>query len=711
VRGGPRERRAEQRARPPRVRPGARGLEERTTGDPMKRIGKYTIIEKIGSGGMAEIYKAALKGAGGFEKVVVLKKVLPGYANNESFIRMLVQEAKLASLLHHPNIVQIYELGEEDHQYYIAMEYVHGKDLLKILSQCAKLKRRLPIEAVLFIVAEVASALDHAHQATDLRGQPLGIIHRDVSPSNIIMSYDGNVKIMDFGVAKAKVQSGEKTRVGVLKGKIGYMSPEQVMGKEIDRRSDIFSLGVILYEAIVLKRLFLGKADLETLLNIRDVRVDKKIERYKELIPDPIEKIMRMALAKNADERYQTAGALRDAIYDYLFEQKTKYTATELKALLGELFDKEDPLIPETFLQEEDEEPSGTTSVATVADAVEPSSAPVIASLTSGSGIKLADLKAKAGTMPFDVGDAKFQVKGPNGEVFGPISFENLMKMMKAGAISDEELISVDEGSWKEPRDLNMFQGVSQVSGPVEAKPPLYQGDFTRLTIPRLLFNILKNRLSGRLLVKQRATSKNIYIKNNRISHVTSNLKNELLGVSLLKRGIISQKQVDEAVEYSRTKGAKLGASLIALKYIRPYELSRLMELFTVEKLEEIFTWQKGEYRFYDQEFPAEDVILISVDIPPALTAAVRKTFRVEDYKVYFKDRIHRSVLRMSNARVKVEEMGFTPRETRLLGVATAARTLGEALQTRLKGDEEIQIFFRTLFLCLEAGIVNFQSR
>jgi len=678
----------------------------------MKRIGKYTIIEKIGAGGMAEIYKAALKGAGGFEKVVVLKKVLPGYANNESFIRMLMQEAKLTSLLHHPNIVQIYELGEEDHQYYIAMEYVHGKDLLKILSQCAKAKRRLPNEAVLFIVAEVAAALDYAHQATDLRGQHLGIIHRDVSPSNIIMSYDGNVKIMDFGVAKAKTQSGDKTRVGVLKGKIGYMSPEQVMGKEIDRRSDIFSLGVILYEAIVLKRLFLGKADLETLLNIRDVRIDKKIERYKELIPDPIEKLMRTALAKNPDERYQTAGALRDAIYDFLFDQKIKYTSTDLKALLGELFDQEDPLIPETFLQEEDEELTGSTSAPTQADTAEPREPSIARPIgTSGSGIRLSDLKAQSGTLPFDVNGAKFQVKGPNGEVFGPISFENLMKMMKAGAISDEELISVDEGSWKEPRDLGVFQGVDQVSGPVEAKPPLYQGEFTRLTIPRLLFNILKNRLSGRLLVKQRVASKNIYLKNNRITHVTSNLKPELLGVSLLKRGIISQKQIDEAVEYSRTRGVKLGGALIALKYIRPYELSRLMELFTIEKIEEIFTWQKGEYRFYDQEYPPEDVILISVEVPAVLTGSVRKSFHPEDFKTYFKERIHRSVVRMANARIKLEEMGFNPRETKLLGVATSARTLGEALQTRLKGDEEMQVFFRTLFLCLEAGIVNFQAR
>ena len=681
----------------------------------MKKIERYTIIEKIGAGGMAEIYKAAQKGAGGFEKVVVLKKVLPAYVNNESFIRMLAAEAKLASLLHHPNIVQIYDLGQEDKQYFIAMEYVHGKDLLKVLSQCAKAKTRIPMPAVLYIVAEVAAALDHAHNATDLRGEHLGIIHRDVSPSNIIISYDGNVKIMDFGVAKAKIQSGDKTRVGVLKGKIGYMSPEQVMGKELDRRSDVFSLGVILYESIVLKRLFLGKADLETLLNIRDVRIDKKFEKYKSLLPERVETILRRILTKNPDDRYQSAAELREAIEDCLFEEKIKFGATEMKAFLGGLFDEDDPLIPETFLQEGDDDDGETPQPEVAAGEHEGSSARLrIDQKGPTSGVmRLDELQARAGTMDFDVGNAKFQVKGPNGEVFGPISFENLMKMMKAGAISAEELISVDEGSWKEPQDLTALRGVQQQqwSGPVETKPPLYQGDFTKTTFPRLFFNILKNRLSGRLLVKQRITTKNIYIKNNRITHVTSNLKQELLGVSLLKRGIIGQKQLDDAIDYSKNRGVKLGGALIAMKYIRPYELSRLMELFTVEKVQEVFQWTKGEYRFYDAELPSDDVILIAVDVPPIMTQAVRKTFNAADYKRYFKERIHKAVMRMSNARIQLEEMGFTPKETKYLSYATSARTIAEAMQTRVRGEEELVVFFRTLFLCLEAGIVNFQAR
>jgi serine/threonine protein kinase len=675
----------------------------------MKAFGKYSIIEKIGSGGMAEIYKAALKGLDGFEKILVIKKILPGYANNPSFIKMLVAEAKLSSLLHHPNIVQIYELGEEEKQYYVAMEYVHGKDLLKILSQCAKMKRAIPLEAVLYVVAEVAAALDYAHRATDLRGQPLGIIHRDVSPSNIICSYDGNVKIMDFGVAKAKTQTGDKTRVGVLKGKIGYMSPEQVMGKELDNRSDLFSLGVILYECIVLKRLFLGKTDLETLLNIRDVRIEQKLEKYRELIPAPIEAIIRKALAKEPDQRYQTASELREALQDYLLENKLKFADKDLKSFMGELFTEDDPLIPETFLQEEDEE-------AQAPKAEQATQAEGTAAMGEGTRARvmggLEDTHPRTrSTATLDVANARFQVKGPNGEVFGPVSFENLMKMMKAGAISNEELISVDEGSWREQRDLSVFQGAAPMAVPLETKAPLYQGEFTRLTFPRLFFNIVKNRLNGRLLVKYRVATKNVFIKNNRVIHVTSNLKSELLGVSVLKRGIIGEKQLDEAVEYSREKGLKLGGALIALKYIRPYELSRLIELFTVEKVEEIFSWQKGEYRFYDGEFPPEDVILISLDIPPVMTQAVRRTLTPHDYTAYFKERIHKRVTRVTNSRIRLEELGFNPRESKLLAFAETSRTIGEALQTRVRGEEEVQAYFRALFLALEAGVITLQTR
>ncbi len=303
---------------------------------PLRVLGKYELLEKIGSGGMAEVYMARLTGVEGFEKIVVVKKILPGYARNLSFIQMLIQEAKLTSVLQHPNIVQIFELDNVDGQYYIAMELVDGKDLLKILTRCADRRQLLPAEVVCFIASEVCKGLHYAHRAKDIYGNSLNIIHRDVSPSNIIMSWDGHVKVMDFGVAKART---EETQGGkfVLRGKLGYMSPEQVRNEELDARSDVFSLGVVLFESLTLKRLFLGKTDLDTLINIRDVNIDKKLSKYP-YIDDGLKSVLRKALARDRDERFSSAQEFQVALADYLFQKGSRSDSVSLSVFLEKLF-------------------------------------------------------------------------------------------------------------------------------------------------------------------------------------------------------------------------------------------------------------------------------------------------------------------------------------------------------------------------------------
>ena len=300
-------------------------------------FGKYELLEPIGAGGMAEIFKARQSGIEGFEKILVIKRILPGFAANRAFIRMLIDEAKLSSVLQHPNIVQIYDLGQVEGQYYIAMEFVHGKDVLRLLSRCVKLKRRIPLKITLYCVSEVCKGLSYAHAARDLRGEPLHIIHRDVSPSNIILSFEGAVKIMDFGVARARTQQIE-TRSGVLKGKLGYMSPEQVTGRDLDFRSDIFALGTILYEAITLKRLFLGRTDLDTLTNIRDVKIEPRLKRH-HYIPGPIKEIIRTALARRPEDRYPTAMEFHDALVDYMYEKRLRVRPRDLGDFIRGLFD------------------------------------------------------------------------------------------------------------------------------------------------------------------------------------------------------------------------------------------------------------------------------------------------------------------------------------------------------------------------------------
>lgn len=304
-------------------------------------FGRFELLERIGVGGMAEVWKSRVAGIGGFEKILVLKKILPAFAQNKTFIEMLLAEARLCGVLQHTNIVQTFENGEIDQQYYIAMEYVPGHDLFKVLSRATQVGRRLPPELCLYVAAEVAKGLAYAHDAKDHQGRPLNIIHRDVSPSNILISEAGEVKVMDFGVARATLGDGGEetsTRSGVLKGKLGYMSPEQVTGQPFDLRSDIFSLGIILYEAITLKRLFLGRTDLETLVNIRDARIEHKFRKHS-YIDEGVRVILRKTLTRRPEDRYASALDMHDDIVNLLFESKIQVSNRTLAAFINELFD------------------------------------------------------------------------------------------------------------------------------------------------------------------------------------------------------------------------------------------------------------------------------------------------------------------------------------------------------------------------------------
>jgi len=297
-------------------------------------FGKYELLEKIGAGGMAEIYRARSHGVEGFEKILCVKRILPAYAKNRAFIEMLIAEAKLSSLMQHGNVVQIYDLGAQGNQFYIVMEFVDGCDLLQLLTAAAKRKERFPTELALYVIGEVAKGLAYAHSATDRQGRSLNIIHRDVSPSNVLLSFEGDVKVVDFGVARADLESQEKEEKGsALKGKLGYMSPELVTGGDIDHRSDIFALGIILWETLTLRRLFLGKTDIQTLINIRDVKIDKKFAKHS-YVPEGIQAIIRKALAKDVNDRYQTATDMHEAILDYLFENRVRVSSRKLSEFI-----------------------------------------------------------------------------------------------------------------------------------------------------------------------------------------------------------------------------------------------------------------------------------------------------------------------------------------------------------------------------------------
>ena len=284
------------------------------------RFGQYEILERIAAGGMAEVYKAKRTGVEGFQKIVAIKKILPHIADDEGFVTMFADEAKLAAQLNHPNIIHIYDLGKiQAGGYFIAMEYVDGRDLRAIQQGARELGVPLPVSLAVYVASKVASALDYAHRRRDAEGHELNIVHRDVSPQNILISYEGEIKLCDFGIAKAASKASH-TQSGALKGKMQYMSPEQAWGKAIDRRSDLFSLGVVLHELLTGEPLFRGDSDIGILEKVRNAEVPTPSGANPE-VPHNLDAIVLRALAKDPEERYANASdLLRDldsVLYSY----------------------------------------------------------------------------------------------------------------------------------------------------------------------------------------------------------------------------------------------------------------------------------------------------------------------------------------------------------------------------------------------------------
>jgi TonB family protein len=284
------------------------------------RFGQYELLERIASGGMAELFRARRTGVEGFQKIVAIKKILPHIADNDEFITMFADEAKLAAELNHPNIVHIYDLGKiEAGGYFIAMEYVEGTDLRTILRSGRNVNLPLPVPLAVYIASKVASALDYAHRRRDPRGEELKIVHRDVSPQNILISHEGEIKLCDFGIAKAD-RKVSRTETGSLKGKLQYMSPEQAWGKPIDHRSDLFSLGCVLHEMLTGERLFRGDSDMTILELVRKAEVGEP-SRSSPDVPAGLDAIVLKALAREPEDRYTTGSEmLRDLesiLYSY----------------------------------------------------------------------------------------------------------------------------------------------------------------------------------------------------------------------------------------------------------------------------------------------------------------------------------------------------------------------------------------------------------
>jgi serine/threonine protein kinase len=299
-------------------------------------FGQYQLIDRLAVGGMAELFLAQQAGPDGFEKTVVIKRIRPHLSRQPAFVRMFLNEARLAAQLNHPNIVQIHDLGKVGDSYYIGMEYLFGRDMRRVVPKAESLGIPFPMVYALKIASSVCEGLHYAHQKVDLYGAPLNIVHRDVTPENIFVCFDGTVKVLDFGIAKA-ANRVEQTRAGELRGKLSYLSPEQCLGKPLDHRSDIFSLGAVLYEWLTGFKLFTGESDVAVMRSIVDGKVYAP-SYFRADLPEPVEAILMKALERDRDKRYPTAWHFQQDLDRFLNTYEFTPTSLHLSNFLKQLF-------------------------------------------------------------------------------------------------------------------------------------------------------------------------------------------------------------------------------------------------------------------------------------------------------------------------------------------------------------------------------------
>lgn len=710
-----------------------------------QQFGKYTLLERVGAGGMAEIWRAKVYGQHGFEKEVALKKILPNLTDDAEFVEMFINEAKIMVGLVHGNIVQVFDLGEIGGQYFIGMEYVAGKDLLDLLARCAESHLKVPLKLGIFVVMEMLKGLDYAHSARDYYGQPLGIIHRDVSPSNVLLSYGGEVKVGDFGVAKAATQRSH-TEVGTLKGKVGYMSPEQVRGDAIDHRSDLFAAGIILFEILNMRRLFIGGSDLDVMLRVRDVEIEQELKSSIAL-PHDLRAIVKKALARDVQARYQTARELHDDLMDFLYRNRIRVTPSDLARFLGRVFEKDieqDKLKRLHFRDEEEAlrraaavrfgENSGLYSgVVPAPPQPQPQAAPPPSA---------APAPAPEPALP----EIQYRYRDRAGLVFGPMSARTLTNLLISSPLDDEDRISVGGGVWQPLSEVVAIHGpvlaakraasaVAEANAAAATPPPIsmllsapepipveaplppapqspvpLRGQLAQHPFAGLLHRIWAARADGCLTVRDGETYKQIYFGQGNPAQVTSNNDAELLGNFLVREGILAQDQLDAALDRARAFGGRLGDALVADRVLQSHVLFEYLFRQAKLKLFDVFSWTGGTFEYDPVATPGQRAYPLGIDSLEIILEGVKRYIPTATLATWFQDRQFIPLNPTPDPAIKIDDLRLPAKQFRIAAAAISPPVNLDTLDRKLTAAAKVTLeeIHRVVYLLIQLQVVTF---
>ncbi|HEY1695781.1 MAG TPA: serine/threonine-protein kinase [Polyangiaceae bacterium] len=663
------------------------------------RLGPYDLLRRIATGGMAEVYVARRAGPHGFQKTVAVKRILPQFARDPDFVAMFVDEARVCARLGHPNIVQVFDFGEQDGELYMAMEYVDGTTGARLIRAAAGRGEEIPLDVCLHITLSILRALDYAHTARDDDGKPLDLVHRDVSPGNVLVDRTGAVKLTDFGIARA-AEIERRTDAGQLKGKLGYMSPEQVVGRELDARSDIFTLGIVLAEMLILRPLFSGGKELDVLLRIRDADLGA-IDRAGARVPDDVRAVLFRALSRDPALRWPSAAAFGDALEEVVRRRRLQVGPSRLAAFVEKM-----GLVAGDTDEEVDEEGSAAGVTSTAPIECDTTTRRVLRDEGSESSSRLV-----AG-QPASVSPDIYRIQREDGSILGPLAFPRLIELFATGEVGSKVSIARESGRFKpaaEYAELARFMTSPALKWDTEfPADAIDSGELDPTRLPTRLFHLAVRRETGALVLRNGPRRKRVFFVEGSPECVTSTDKRELLGEFLIERGQVLRMEMEMALAMLPRFGGRLGDALVGIGVLRPIELFRAIHDQTEERLLEVFHWKGGEIAFARGVRSQEETFPLGVDTYELLGRGIRRGYAYSELEVLFAPIREEVIEPVPNPPVRREMFRLPEHEAAVLeavrGKTTIARLVAQVGDAGTADPEEV---LRAVFLGLACELLR----
>lgn len=558
-------------------------------------LGGYEIAKRLGAGGMAEVYAASRHGPHGFRKHVAIKRILPNAAEDAAFVRMFIHEAEIAAKLSHPNIVHVFDFGDDQGELYLAMELVTGTSLGRLLRAVAARNEATALPIALYLASQAARALDYVHRLRGDDGEPLGLVHRDVSPGNLLLTPAGHLKLADFGIACTH-SSERHTGDNDLRGKLGYMSPEQVLGQPLDGKSDVFTLAVILAELLMGAPLFSGGPQIEVLLRIRDVNL-QRLDETKRRIPSDVMRLVRDALRAEPKDRPDARSfALSiDAIC------ARRGFAADASPKVARLLSRY-----ELCAVHPDDKASQDAGPRTSLFGDLGVTAPSLGMITPGEG-----------SPPVVAASVVYSAQLPGRRVES-VPFPELMRLAATGEIDKSTIIRRDrelpQPAEQLPELARVFSTPALQWDKQEIARPRLRGNLESASLLPIVSSLAHNRETGVLYLDDGKRKKKVYFVEGRPDFVASTMRDEMLGNYLVDKGVCMPMEMDMALAVMPQHRGRLGDALVSLGVLRPVELYRAVAAQARGRYLEAFRWRRGEFTYVRDKQSREDTYPIEQD-------------------------------------------------------------------------------------------------